>query len=131
MIRRDYVVKQLEEFGKVIARLLSLRKQEDHTLLEKEIADAAQRFTNFEISAVERLGATDFYETAIGLEDHRLKMLADLLYEKMHFYLLTGQSAEAILLKNRCRQLYELVKARNPGIFDMDVYYKVQFLDTV
>ncbi len=128
MIRKDYLVKQFEEFGKVLAKILTFRNECAAAELELEIKQAVQRFTNLEIEEVEALELGEFRALILELDDHRLKILADLLFEKMHYYLLANNDENYLLIKFKCLQIYEMIRSRAQSDFDMDVYYKLQFL---
>lgn len=131
MIRKDFLVKQFEEFGKVIARILNFRKEKEHELLREEIHQAVQKFTDLEIEHVEQTDADNFNKLMLQLDDQRLKMLADLLFEKMHYYLMREEEENYLCLKFKALKLYELFKAREQNEFNMEVYYKLQYLKTV
>ena len=131
MIRKDYLVKQFEDFGKVIASILTFRKAKEAELMEEEIRAAVQKYTTLEIEHVEGLDADELGALMLRLEDQQLKMLADLLFEKMHFYLMKEDDENYLLLKFKCMQMYDLLKARSVNAFDMDVYYKLQYLQTI
>ena len=55
MLKKDLILRQLEEFGKVMAVILSFKKVKDWDNFEKEIREAALKFTTFEIDNVESL----------------------------------------------------------------------------
>ena len=60
MLKKDLLVRQLEEFGKVMAIILGAKKQKDWDKFEKKIYDATIKFTNLEINTVENLDDIDF-----------------------------------------------------------------------
>ena len=60
MLKKDLILRQLEEFGKVMAVILSLKKGKDWDNFEKEISEAALKFTTLKIDNVESLTETDF-----------------------------------------------------------------------
>jgi hypothetical protein len=131
MIKKDYLVKQFEEFGKVLARILNFRNTKDTGPMEMEIRAAVQKYTALEIEHVEGLNTEELGTLMMSLGDQQLKMLADLLFEKMHFYLMREDDENYLLLKFKCMQMYDLLKARAVNAFDMDVYYKLQYLQTI
>ena len=131
MIRKDYLVRQFEEFGRVIARILGFRKDKESDRLQAEISNAVRRFTELEIDEVEKLDGDGFFKVINALDDDRLKMLADLLFEKMHFYIMREDDENFLLLKQRSRKAYELLRSRVQNNFNMDVYYRLQYLDAI
>ena len=135
MLKKDYLVRQLEEFGKVLAVIMGLKKQNDWDKIEKEIYDATQKFTSLEINHVEGLDAAGF-ETEIlnhpALSPDQQKILADLLYEKLHYYLIKEDNERALKLKERCTSLYKHIQDNfTQNEFNLDVYYKLIFLSKI
>ena len=134
MLRKDYIVRQFEEFGKVMALIFGLKKQNDFLNFEKELNAATLKFTALDINYIEDLSVTDF-ETQIintttltSLQQH---MLADLLFEKLN-YDLQINSANVINLKQKCTQLYTLINnTKTQNEFNLDVHYKLSFLATI
>jgi len=55
MHKRDYLVKQFEEFGKVIAILFGLKRDNNETEFYNLINDSAIKYSNIEIEFVESL----------------------------------------------------------------------------
>lgn len=128
MIRKDYLIKQFEEFAKVMARLFGLRKSGPSQHLDAEIKDAVRRFTDLELEQVEGLDTASLNTLVATLDDDRLKMLADLLFERMHFYLLENDDEKSLMLRERCQLLYRTLKGRQSHVFDMGIYYREQYL---
>lgn len=128
MIRKDYLVRQFEQFARVMARLFGLRQNGSPENLETEIREAVLRFTDLELNQVENLDTDGLNALVTQLDDERLKMLADLMFERMHFYLLKNEDEKALVTKERCQLLYRALKARQSHLFDMGVYYREQYL---
>ena len=135
MLKKDYLVRQLEEFGKVLAVIMGLKKQNDWDKIEKEIYDATQKFTSLEINHVEGLDATGFEKEILNhptLSPDQQKILADLLYEKLHYYLIKEDNEKALKLKERCTSLYKHIQDNfTQNEFNLDVYYKLIFLSKI
>lgn len=132
MLRKDFIMRQFEEFGKVMAVLLGLKKQNDWEKFKEEIANAGKKFTPFEMDIVESLSLPDFeaqvLHNPVLLHDQQ-KMLADLLYEKMEFYANAGEAEKYTLLGKKCLLLYtQFTSNLTQNEFNLDVYYKLQLL---
>lgn len=135
MLKKDFLVRQLEEFGKVLAVIMGLKKQNDWDKVLKEIYDASQKFTSLEISHVENLDAAGFEKEILNhptLSPDQQKILAGLLYEKLHYYLVKEDNERALKLKEQCISLYKHIQNNfTQNEFNMDVYYKLIFLSKV
>jgi hypothetical protein len=132
-LRKDYIQRQFEEFGKVLAQLLSYKHQSDWDKFEKEISEAMQKFTALDISAIEKLSADDF-ETEILLSDtlqfDQKKIVGTLLFEKMLYYIELADYEKQQALRTKCLALYNYLQQNfTENQFDLDVYYKLSFLN--
>ncbi len=135
MLRKDYIMRQFEEFGKVMAVIFGLKKQNDWEKFEKEIAEASKKFTDIEICHAETLLLPDFEKevlTSPALLPAQQKMLADLLFEKMNYYFEKGETGKAKDLKNKCLLLYQkFLDDLTQNEFNLDVHYKLEYLKDV
>jgi hypothetical protein len=131
MIRKDYIQRQFEEFGKVLASLLSLKKNRDWEAFEKEIELASQTFTSFELKALEELSLDDFEKKIQSTPlayDHK-KMLASLLFEHMNAYQERGETEHYEQLKKKCFVLYTaLAEDLTHNEFDLETHYRIKLL---
>lgn len=135
MLRKDFIVRQLEEFGKVMAVIFGLKKDKDWLNYQNEINNAALKFTSFEIDYVEKLTQTDFEEEIINhanLTPEQHHILADLLFEKLNYYLSIEDVVKSEDLKEKCKKLYFLLQNnQTQNEFNLDVHYKLSFLEKV
>jgi hypothetical protein len=133
MLRKDYIQRQFEEFGKVMAVILGLKREKDWDKFEKEIAAAAQKFTPLEISNVEAMDHTRFEQEVLnreGLSLEQKKILASLLFEKMSYYLELNEKTRATPLKEKCLLLYRHIRDNfTENEFDLNTHYRLEFLN--
>jgi hypothetical protein len=132
MLKRDYLVKQAEEFGKVIAVLMGLKRDGNYPDILKEINTAAQKYTDTEILHVEGLENTALLKELTEekkLNDDQLKMLGDLLFEKAEYYLNTSASdAEANNCYKKAYLIYLFLKEHATLNYSLDMHYKIELL---
>jgi hypothetical protein len=133
MLRKDYIQRQFEEFGKVMAVILGLKREKDWDKFEKEIAAAAQKFTPLEISNVEAMDHTRFEQEVLnreGLSLEQKKILASLLFEKMSWYLELNEKTRYAPLKEKCLLLYRHIRDNfTENEFDLNTHYRLEFLN--
>lgn len=133
MLRKDYIMRQFEEFGKVLAQILGFKKNQDWEKFQKEIADAAMKFTTLEIDAIEALNETEFDHSVLlneALGQQQKTILAGLLFEKMNYYQIIGDNDRTIKLKMHCLRLYRHIRENfTDNEFNLDVHYKIGFLE--
>lgn len=134
MLKKDFLVRQMEEFGKVLARILTFKKTSDWDKFEKELAEAVKRFTLIEVCNVEEMEADEFEQKIVvdkRLNFEQKKILATLLFEKMDYYLSMNEADKYGNLKNKCLVLYEyLANDLTENEYDLDIHYKLKQLRT-
>ena len=125
-------MRQFEEFGKVMALILSFKKQNDFEKFEKEIEEAAKKFSPFELQRLESLNIIAFDEEVLNhknLLPEQFKIIGDLLFEKMKYYLEQGHEEKGNDLKEKCTLLYKkFAENLTHNEFNLDVHYKLEFL---
>jgi hypothetical protein len=135
MHKRDYLVKQFEEFGKVMAILLGLKRDENYQKLSEIINESVKKYTSTEIDYVESLIDGQLIEKLTSekkLNDEQLKMLADLLFEKADYYFNTQQNSDLKLKGIDCYKkshiIYLFLKEHATLTYSLDMHYKIELL---
>lgn len=132
MLRKDLLVRQLEEFGKVLALILGYKKQNEFEKFENELEQAAKKFTPYELKTIESLSINEFSSQVINnqhLLPDQVKILADLLFEKMKYYMESGKHENVENLREKCIALYNRFSGDlTHNEFNLDVHYKLEFL---
>lgn len=131
MHKRDYLVKQFEEFGKVMAVLLGLKKDGNFSDFSTTIDEAAKKYTTTEIEYVESIEDENLVQTLTTdkkLNDEQLKMLADLLYEKAEYHLHQSKELESINCYKKAYSIYLFLKEHATLTYSLDMHYKIEVL---
>ena len=132
MLKKDYLGRQFEEFGKVMAVIFGFKKLQDWDKFEKEIQDASSKFTSLEIGKVENLENVAFEKEILNhptLTQNQKKILADLLFEKLNFYAAKNDEVNYNKLKEKCLLIYTFLQNDlTENEFDMNVHYKLEIL---
>lgn len=132
MLKRDYLVKQFEEFGKVMAVLLGLKRDGNFPDLLEEIHNAAKKYTSTEIVFVESINNTELISVLTQdkkLNDEQLKLLGDLVFEKAEYYAACSQ--EQALADNCYRKayvIYSFLREHATINYSLDMHYKIELL---
>lgn len=132
MLRKDYIVRQFEEFGKFLAIVFGLKTDAKFTELEELINTSALKFTNIEMEIAEQLPNKDLIQLLTQnyeLKEANLKMLGDLLYEKGIGYSKLFKEAEAENAFNKALIIFEFIKENSLEIdFSLDMHFKMTSL---
>ena len=135
MIKKDYLMRKFEDFGKALALLFQMKRDQEWEKFDKEISEIAKKFTSLELKNVELLDEMDFANDILqreGFEQEHKMMLAALLFERMTYYLETDEQNNYLNLKNKCLKLYEHIRDNfTENEFNLDVYYKIEFLKKI
>lgn len=133
MFRKDYLQRRLEEFGKVLAQLLLLKKHQNWEEFEKQTQAALENFTSLQLPEIEATDLATFRNTILNSEHlsyQQKKIIAQLLYEKMMYYQELGLEDPFRSLREKCKALYNwLSEDQTENEFDLDVYYKLKELN--
>jgi len=125
-------VKQVEEFGKVLAMIMSLRRNGRFPDMLEEIHKATQTYTALEIKQVEQQENDTLIRDLTEdkkLNDEQMKFLADLLFEKAEYYAHTEGAGEAS--DNAYRKayiIYLFLKEHATINYSLDMHYKLELL---
>lgn len=130
MLRKDYIMRLYEEFGKFLGVVFGLRKANKWEELSELIKHSAQKYTGIEVEFVEAMETEGIIEKL--LKEHHLttenfKMLGDLLYEKALMYMATDRSEAATRTLQKVFLLFNHVK--NDALdsdFSLDMHYKLK-----
>ena len=133
MLKKDFIQRQLEEFGKVMAVILNFKKNKDWENFEKELNLASIKYSLYELNKIEEMSLNDFKINVLGktnTTNDEQKIMADLMFEKMNYYFETNEIEKAEMLKDKCILLYTFYKENlTLTEFNLDLHYKLQVLN--
>ena len=133
MYKKDYLQRQFEEFGMVMAVLFGLRKNKDHEKYSREFALIFEKYTDLISDEFETLTQQYFLKQVsahFGSNTEKLHVLADLLYEKLNYYLETDEIEKAKTLHLKCTYLYTLLQENlSENEFNLDIHYRLNVLE--
>lgn len=132
MLRRDYLVKQFEEFGKVMAVLLGLKRDRNFPDLLDEINKAAKKYISTEIDFVESVDNAELISLLTAekkLNDEQLKLLGDLVFEKAEYYAgIAEEQAKSDNCYKKAFLIYSFLKDNATINYSLDMHYKIELL---
>jgi hypothetical protein len=128
MLRKDYIVRQFEEFGKFIALVFGLKKDGKWDEIEKLINESASKFTSVDIEKIEAMSDAELAKiiSPDQFPDEKLKMLGDLLYEKGLSYTALIKPDESENAFRKALLIYEYLKENALQLdFSLDMHFKI------
>lgn len=135
MYKKDFLVRQFEEFGKVLAVILNFKKNQDWEKFEKEVYEASLRFTSFDLHTAETMTQEEFEHKVVYSETLlpvQKKILASLLFEKMEYYASIQQQEKYSVLLTKCLALYKFLhEDLTENEFDLEIHFRRQMLEAL
>ncbi len=105
MIRRDYIMRMVEEFGKFLAAIVGLKREGKLPEALKKIDDVYEGMIDLEPKVLKSVSADElleFLQTEKQFNNHYLKMIAELLMKKGKYIMkIMIRSAHIISWKKR------------------------------
>jgi hypothetical protein len=130
MLKKDYMVRQLEEFGKVLAAIVLLRRNKDWEKFNEELEKTVSVYTAMELKHLEQLSLVDFQlllTQSSHLSNAQIKLLADLLFER---YLANEEKADSKeythLLQKANHLFLHYQNNSTQNEYNLDVHYKLK-----
>lgn len=135
MLRKDFLQRQLEEFGKVLASILGLKKSGDMFNFEKEIERAVKTFTTLELDELLKMNLESFEKMVKQNETLRpdqIKILADLFYERSFVFDKPEQTEQMKDMLSRAYFLYKrYTEELTVNEFNLEVNYRMQMITEI
>lgn len=135
MLRKDFLQRQFEEFGKVLAALLGLKKSGDMVNFEKEIENAVKTFTSLELDELLKMDLESFermVKANEALRPDQIRMLADLFYERSFVFDKPEQTEQ---MKDMLSRAYFLYKRYTDELtaneFNLEVTYRIRMITEI
>jgi SPX domain protein involved in polyphosphate accumulation len=135
MLRKDYLQRQFEEFGRVLAQILGFKKSGDMINFEKEIESAVKTFTSLELDELLKMNLETFekmVKTNETLRPDQIRMLADLFYERSFVFDKPEQTEQ---MKDMLSRAYFLYKRYTDELtaneFNLEVSYRIRMITEI
>jgi uncharacterized protein with von Willebrand factor type A (vWA) domain len=132
LLRKDLILRQLEEFGKALAQILLYKKQKEYDKFEEEITLVLKKYSSLELTILENLNTPDFTTQVIlneSISFEQKKIIASVLFEKMLYYEELGLEDNNKELVDKCFKFYTwLYTNQTENEFNMEVHYRLELL---
>jgi hypothetical protein len=131
MVRRDYIMRMVEEFGKYLAAIVGLKLDGKPEEALKKIDNVYEGMIDLDPKALKSLSIDEllgYLQIKKKFNNHYLKMIAELLYEEGLIYSEIGDpiSARNVLEKSKLLINYLIDE---DSTFSIDWYEKLGIID--
>ncbi|MBL7917420.1 MAG: hypothetical protein JNM96_03425 [Bacteroidia bacterium] len=135
MLRKDYIMRQFEEFGIVIGAILGLKRNKEWEKFELEIDKAVKLFTSLELTELKELQLSEFEKlihASSQLKPDQIKALADLLYEQSFAEQEKNNTKQAVDLLEKSLLLYTIYKNElTSNQFNLETHYRIELITKI
>jgi hypothetical protein len=133
MIRRDYLMRVIDEFGKFIQKITGLRLEGKTEEALNEIDSVYEGLIDADPKVLKAIKANkllDFLIKEKGFNNKYLSMIAELHFEEGQIYLEAGDPISARGVMEKAQILIEYLKD-NDSTFSFDWYEKLKIIEDV
>lgn len=132
MLKKDYLSRQFEEFGKVLAAIIGLRKSQSFENYEAEMNLLLQKYAATGFRELESGDWKTFDQEVVLSEKISFldkKIIASLLFDKIMYFRERHMYEQANELKEKCLLLLRFLKEnQTENEYDLDIHFKLQQL---
>ena len=133
MIKKDYILRIVEEFAKFLAAIIGLRKEGKFDEALKKIDSVYKSIVDLDPIIIKSMGSDEMMDFLLNekkFNHHYLKMLAELLFEEGLVYHENGDPISAQNVLQKAKILINHLM-ENDSTFSFDWYEKINMIDSV
>ncbi len=131
MFSRDYIMRLVEEFARMLAAITGLKLEGKHDEALKKIDDAYNELLHIAPSMLMSLKSQEILKVLqdeLNFESQQLRMAAELLYEQGQIYIELGDPVTAKNALAKSRVLIGFLM-ENDSTFAFDWFEKIRLID--
>ena len=133
MIRRDYIMRMVEEFGKFLAAIAGLKREGEYEEALKKIDGVYEGMIDLDPKILKSVGADEllgFLRDEKQFNNHYLKMIAELLFEEGQIYHESGNPVSAYNVLEKAKILIKYLMDSD-ATFSFDWYEKLSVINGI
>lgn len=133
MIRKDYILRIVEEFAKFLAAIVGLKREGKFDEALKKVDQVYLGMINIDpviLKSINPDELTDFLLHEKKFNNHYLKMIAELLFEEGQIYAENGDPVSARNVLEKARIIIDYLMENDPT-FSFDWYEKISIIDSI
>ena len=133
MIRKDYILRIVEEFAKFLAAIVGLKREGKFDEALKKIDQVYNGMIDLDpiiLKSIDQDELMDFLLNEKKFNLHYLKMIAELLFEEGQIYAENGDPVSARNVLEKARILIDYLMENDPT-FSFDWYEKISIIDSI
>lgn len=133
MIRRDYIMRMVEEFARFLTAIMKLRTEGNFESAMKKIDEAYTKMIDVDpsiLKSVKPENLIDFLTNEKSFDNSYLKMIAELLYEEGMIYHENGDPINAYNVLGKAKILFNYL-SEHEKTYSFDWYEKLAAIDEI
>ena len=131
MIRRDYIMRMIEEFGKFLSAIVGLKREGNYGDALGKIDNVYEGMLDLDpkiLKSVDAKELLDFLQNEKNFNNQYMKMIAELLFEEGQIYLESGDPISARNVLEKAKVLINYLMESNTT-FSFDWYEKLSVIE--
>ena len=131
MIRRDYIMRMIEEFGKFLSAIVGLKREGNFEDALEKIDNVYEGMLDLDpkiLKSVDALELLDFLQNEKKFNNQYVKMIAELLFEEGQIYLESGDPISARNVLEKAKALINYLM-ESDTTFSFDWYEKLTVIE--
>jgi hypothetical protein len=131
MFQRDFLMRQIEEFGRFMGYLLKLRKEGKNDQALQEIGEVYKGFADLDKALVSSSSTNDLVDLLVNkqhLPVHKLRMVSDLLYEEGENLVELGNDKDSKCAFKKCLILIRYLQ-KNDDTYSFEWLTKIKRIE--
>ena len=133
MIRKDYIMRMVEEFAKFLAAVIALRNEGKFEEALDKIDAIYKGMINIDPKVIRSMGpdeVLDYLQKDKEFENQYIKLVAELLYEEGQIYHESGDPVSALNVLEKAKILIDHL-IESDKTFAFDWYEKIAVIDKI
>ena len=133
MVRRDYIMRMIDEFSKFLAAVVGLKNEGKFEEALDKIDDIYRGMIEADpkvLKAIEPDQLLDFLQNEKQFNNQYLKLIAELFFEEGQVYVESGDPISAVIVMEKAKVLINHLM-ENDTSFSLDWYEKLAVIDKV
>lgn len=133
MFQRDYLMRQFEQLGQVLAKVMGFKEKGDYKSAMEIIEESSEKMLKEQLDFFEELPDENFTETLLEKGTENLEYLhiaAELLFHKADIQLKENNEEKAISNLKKSLMLFEYVQM-NDTTYSLDRDFKMEIIKKI
>jgi hypothetical protein len=131
MLRRDYILRMVDDLGRLVQEIVQLRNEKKFKEVDQTIALATSTYYPFSLEELIQFSSDNLADELITkrkLHPQQIRLLAELCFQKGMTQQDQIETGSHVFFRHST-VLFQLFLQLEPNVFDMEVFNRLSFLN--